>query len=55
MQRLVNDLLSLSRVEESEFQLPNEKVDLGGCIHSAVDALNVIAKKKKISIHHRCK
>ena len=28
MQRLVNDLLSLSRVEESEFQLPNEKVDL---------------------------
>ena len=50
MQRLVNDLLSLSRVEESEFQLPNEKVDLGACIHSAMDALNVIAKKKKISI-----
>ena len=50
MQRLVNDLLSLSRVEESEFQLPNEKVDLGACIHSALDALNVIAKKRKISI-----
>ena len=50
MQRLVNDLLSLSRVEESEFQLPNEKVDLGACIHSAMDALNVIANKKKIFI-----
>ena len=50
MQRLVNDLLSLSKVEESEFQLPNERVDLGACIHSAMDALNVIANKKKISI-----
>ena len=50
MQRLVNDLLSLSRVEESEFQLPNEKVDLFTCLESAIDAINVIADKKKINI-----
>ena len=48
MQRLVNDLLSLSRVEESEFQLPNEKVDLFTCLESAIDAINVIADKKKL-------
>ena len=50
MQRLVNDLLSLSRVEESEFQLPNDKVDLFTCLESAIDAINVIADKKKINI-----
>ena len=43
MHRLVNDLLSLSRVEESQFQLPNEKIDLIACVESALDAIGVIA------------
>ena len=50
MHRLVNDLLSLSRVEESQFQLPNEKIDLITCVESALDAIGVIADKKKIVI-----
>ena len=50
MHRLVNDLLSLSRVEESQFQLPNEKIDLIACVESALDAIGVIADKKKIVI-----
>ena len=50
MHRLVNDLLSLSRVEESQFQLPNEKIDLIACVESALDAFGVIADKKNIVI-----
>ena len=51
MQRLVNDLLSLTRVEESEFQAPSDKVDLLQCLDAAVDVVEVIAKKKKITIN----
>ena len=50
MQRLVNDLLSLTRVEESEFQAPSDKVDLLQCLDSAVDVVQVIAEKKSIVI-----
>ena len=50
MQRLVNDTLSLSRVEESEYQIPNEKVDLWLCCSSACDSVQSMADKKKISI-----
>ena len=35
MQRLVNDTLSLTRVEESEYQTPNERVSLWYCANSA--------------------
>ena len=48
---LVNDLLSLTRVEESEFQAPSDKVDLLQCLDAAVDVVEVIAKKKKITIN----
>lgn len=51
MQRLVNDLLSLTRVEESEFQAPSDEVDLLQCLDAAIDVVEVIAKKKNITIN----
>ena len=51
MQRLVNDTLSLTRVEESEYQTPNEEVDLWICANSALDSVNHLAEKKQIKIN----
>ncbi|MEL0103509.1 MAG: ATP-binding protein [Gammaproteobacteria bacterium] len=50
MQRLVNDTLSLTRVEESEYQTPNEEVDLWICANSALDSVNHLSEKKQIKI-----
>jgi two-component system phosphate regulon sensor histidine kinase PhoR len=50
MQRLVNDTLSLTRVEESQYQTPNEKVDLWLCASSAIDSVRSLADKKRIKI-----
>ena len=53
MQRLVNDLLSLTKVEESEFKPPSEKIDLMLCLESAIDVTKVIAEKKNIIIEKK--
>lgn len=37
MQRLVSDLMSLSRIEAERYQLPNDAVNLGTLIHEAID------------------
>ena len=50
MQRLVNDTLSLTRVEESEYQTPNERVSLWYCANSACDSVQTLADKKNIQI-----
>ena len=50
MQRLVNDTLALIRVEETEYQIPNEKVDIYRCASSAIDAAKQTADKKNIQI-----
>ena len=50
MQRLVNDTLSLTRVEESEYQTPNERVSLWYCANSACDSVQTLADKKNIKI-----
>ncbi len=50
MQRLVNDTLSLTRVEESEYQTPNERVSLWYCANSACDSVRTLADKKNIKI-----
>ena len=50
MQRLVNDTLALIRVEESEYQIPNSKVDIYRCGSAAVDAAKQSAEKKDITI-----
>jgi two-component system phosphate regulon sensor histidine kinase PhoR len=50
MQRLVNDTLALIRVEETEYQIPNEKVDIYRCASSAIDAAKQTADRKNIQI-----
>ena len=50
MQRLVNDTLALIRVEETEYQIPNEKVDIYRCASSAIDAAKQTADKKNIQM-----
>ncbi|MGE5517732.1 MAG: ATP-binding protein [Bacteroidota bacterium] len=50
MARLVNDLLSLSRIELNEHSKPKSAVDLGRTIEVAVAALQPLAKAKAMTI-----
>ena len=47
MSRLVDDLLSLSRIEQSEHQPPGDRVDPADCLTSVVDALQAYAEERK--------
>jgi two-component system phosphate regulon sensor histidine kinase PhoR len=49
MTRLVRDLLSLSRIEESEHTPPTVIVDLGGVIRAVVDTLELQAQAKDMT------
>jgi two-component system phosphate regulon sensor histidine kinase PhoR len=51
MSRLVNDLLSLSRIEMHEHAAPTEQVDVEGIVRSVADALQFRARDRKISIN----
>ena len=50
MARLINDLLSLSRIELDEHVVPSESVDLAHVIDGVVEALSLAAKDRQISI-----
>jgi two-component system phosphate regulon sensor histidine kinase PhoR len=50
MTRLVRDLLSLSRIEESEHTPPTERVELGRVLGSVVDTALFQAKAKGVTI-----
>jgi two-component system phosphate regulon sensor histidine kinase PhoR len=50
MSRLIDDLLSLSRVEVDEHIVPDERVNLGELLHSVRDSLAGRALKKKMQI-----
>lgn len=50
MSRLIADLLSLSRIESSEQVQPTEHEDLTEIVGNALDALQPIAREKKISL-----
>jgi two-component system phosphate regulon sensor histidine kinase PhoR len=50
MTRLVRDLLSLSRIEESEHTLPTDRVDISRVIGSVADTLLLQAKAKGTAI-----
>ncbi|MCR6629574.1 MAG: cell wall metabolism sensor histidine kinase WalK [Magnetospirillum sp.] len=50
MARLVNDLLSLSRIELNEHSKPSQKVDLGRVVEVAAEALQPLAKAKSMTI-----
>ncbi len=50
MARLVNDLLSLSRIELNEHRPPTEPVELARIVHSVVDTLQLKAAAKGMSV-----
>ncbi len=50
MSRLVNDLLSLSRIEAMEHAPPTERVELGAVIARVVDALSLPAREKNMRL-----
>lgn len=50
MARLVNDLLSLSRIELNEHSRPRAATDLGRIVETAVEALQPLAKARGMTI-----
>lgn len=52
MRRLVDDLLSLSRIELDEHVPPQERVPLGRCVREAIDAVSLLAKERKVTIDY---
>ncbi len=48
--RLVNDLLSLSRIEASEHDRPRERVDMGSVVRDVAGLLQLAAEKRGMSI-----
>ncbi len=53
MARLVNDLLSLSRIELNEHLAPRDLVDLGAIVRDVADGLAMVATLNKTSIQLR--
>jgi len=50
MARLIEDLLSLSRIELNEHVMPRDRVDLGPLLHNVVEALELRAGERRIRI-----
>jgi two-component system phosphate regulon sensor histidine kinase PhoR len=50
MSRLVNDLLSLSRIEMREHALPTDRVDLLPLVRSAIAMFEIGAREKRVTI-----
>jgi two-component system phosphate regulon sensor histidine kinase PhoR len=51
MSRLIDDLLSLSRIEMREHVVPTGQVDLTGLVNESIGALRALAERSKISIN----
>ncbi len=50
MRRLINDLLSLSRIELSEHRQPESDADLAAVVSEVVDALSPVAQEKGVTV-----
>ena len=50
MQRLVDDLLSLSRIEMKEHSRPEERIDLGRLLHAVADLLKVQVAARDVTV-----
>lgn len=50
MARLIDDLLSLSRIELNAHLRPNTRVELGGIIRQVVDGLQTLARDREVEI-----
>jgi two-component system phosphate regulon sensor histidine kinase PhoR len=53
MTRLVDDLLSLSRIEQTEHQPPHDRVDCSACLESVVDTLQSYAGQREVELNLR--
>jgi two-component system phosphate regulon sensor histidine kinase PhoR len=53
MTRLVNDLLSLSRIEASEHQPPGGRIDLIDCLQTVTDTLRPYAERRGVDLQLR--
>jgi len=50
MSRLVDDLLSLSKIEQNEHVTPAERIQIGDTIGAVVDALKPYAKERRVRL-----
>ena len=50
MQRLINDLLSLRRIEQVEHMAPDETADLSLAVSTAIEAVKPLADKRQVKI-----
>ena len=55
MSRLVDDLLSLSRIEQTEHQPPSQRVDLADCLDSVVRALAALRRGAQCDARSSCR
>ncbi|MGH6914419.1 MAG: sensor histidine kinase, partial [Geminicoccales bacterium] len=53
MTRLVDDLLSLSRIEQTEHQPPDDRVDASACLEGVVDTLRSYAEQRQVELNLR--
>jgi two-component system phosphate regulon sensor histidine kinase PhoR len=51
MNRVIDDLLSLSRIEISEHQPPSDHVDLADIVEGMMDAFEIRARERQIKMH----
>src|SRR5439155_3316183 len=51
MARLIDDLLSLSRIELNEHRRPDTQVDLVGILRQVVDGLQVLARDREVVVN----
>jgi len=52
MTRLVNDLLSLSRIEMKSHVRPSEQVDISNIVQTVVHSLDELARQMNVEIHY---
>lgn len=52
LQRLVNDMLELSRLENDEFVIYKEEIDLGQVLEDAIRGIRMISREKDIIVHY---
>lgn len=50
MRRLVEDLLSLSRIEQREHELPTSRVDVGGVLRGVRDLIDMKARQRGVTV-----
>jgi two-component system, OmpR family, phosphate regulon sensor histidine kinase PhoR len=53
MTRLVDDLLSLSRIEQTEHQPPQNRVDPAACLEGVVETLRSYAEQRRVTLSLR--